>query len=83
MRVLGVARANYKEKDLPQDQHDFEFKFVGLVGFEDPIRPNVTKSVRECYDAGIRVIMITGDYPVTAQQIAKQAGIDRDTWEKP
>jgi len=75
LRVLGVARANYKEKDLPQDQHDFEFQFVGLVGFEDPIRPNVAKSVSECYDAGIRVIMITGDYPVTAQQIAKQAGI--------
>ncbi|MCX6778551.1 MAG: cation-translocating P-type ATPase, partial [Candidatus Micrarchaeota archaeon] len=55
--------------------HDFEFEFVGLIGFLDPVRPSVRESVRECYDAGIRVIMITGDYPGTARNIAHQIGL--------
>jgi Ca2+-transporting ATPase len=53
-------------------QHDFEFEFLGLIGFEDPVRPNVAASVEECYQAGIRVVMITGDYPETAVRVAQQ-----------
>jgi P-type Ca2+ transporter type 2C len=60
---------------LPTQQHDFEFEFVGLVGLEDPVRPNVAPAIAECYGAGIRVVMITGDYPVTAQNIARQIGL--------
>jgi Ca2+-transporting ATPase len=75
LRVLGVARAYFKEAGLPKDQHDFPFEFIGLIGLEDPIRPQVPQAVKECYEAGIRVIMITGDYPVTAQNIAKQIGL--------
>ncbi len=75
LRVLGVARAKFKETDLPDGQHDFEFQFLGLIGLADPVRPGVAKAIQECYDAGIRVIMITGDYPDTAQAIARQAGI--------
>jgi Ca2+-transporting ATPase len=75
LRVLGVARARFKETDLPDGQHDFEFQFLGLIGLADPVRPGVADAIRECYDARIRVIMITGDYPDTAQAIARQAGI--------
>jgi Ca2+-transporting ATPase len=51
------------------------FSFLGLVGFADPVRPNVAGAVKECYSAGIRVVMITGDYPLTAQNIGRQIGL--------
>ncbi|MCJ7444379.1 MAG: HAD-IC family P-type ATPase [Methanotrichaceae archaeon] len=73
LRILGVARA-YFHGDLPVGQHDFEFQFLGLIGLADPIRPDVIEAVEECYQAGIRVVMITGDYPDTARSIAKQIG---------
>jgi Ca2+-transporting ATPase len=60
---------------LPADQHDFLFEFIGLLGLADPIRPEVPKAVKECYTAGIKIIMITGDYPGTAQNIARQIGL--------
>jgi len=75
LRVLGVARANLMSGELPSLQHDFDFEFIGLIGLSDPIRKNVPDAVRECYKAGIRVIMITGDYPVTAINIGKEIGI--------
>jgi P-type Ca2+ transporter type 2C len=75
LRVLGVARANLKSRELPQIQHDFDLEFIGLIGLSDPIRKNVPDAVKECYKAGIRVIMITGDYPVTATNIGKEIGI--------
>ncbi|MDD5112104.1 MAG: cation-translocating P-type ATPase [Candidatus Altiarchaeota archaeon] len=75
LRVIGVARAYFRRTVLPADQHDFNFEFIGLVGFQDPVRLQVAESVKECYEAGIRVIMITGDYPVTAKNIAQQVGI--------
>ncbi|HUV01450.1 MAG TPA: cation-translocating P-type ATPase [Bacteroidales bacterium] len=75
LRVLGVARANLIPGELPTYQHDFDFEFVGLIGLSDPIRKNVPDAVKECYKAGIRVIMITGDYPVTATNIGKDIGI--------
>ena len=76
LRVLAVAKSYFKEKDnLPRIQHDFVFEFIGLIGLEDPIRPTVPDAVRLCYDAGIKVAMITGDYPKTAQNIARQIGL--------
>ncbi len=75
LRVLGVARAVFKKTDLPDWQHDFTFEFVGLLGFVDPVRPAVPSSIKEAHEAGIRVIMITGDYPGTATHIARQIGI--------
>ncbi len=75
LRLLGVARADFKKPTLPDEQHDFEFEFLGLVGFEDPVRPTVPEAIRECYTAGIRVVMITGDYPGTAQNIARRIGL--------
>lgn len=75
LRVLGVAKALFKKSVLPKIQHDYDFEFVGLVGFIDPIRSTIVQSVKECYSAGVRVIMITGDYPGTAQYIARQIGL--------
>jgi Ca2+-transporting ATPase len=75
LRVLGVARARFKETDLPEVQHDFDFQFLGLVGLADPVRAGIADAVTECYEAGIRVVMITGDYPATAQAIAKTIGL--------
>jgi len=75
LRVLGVARASFSLAGLPTQQHDFAFSFIGLIGFADPVRPQVPDAVRECEAAGIRVIMITGDYPQTAANIARQIGL--------
>ncbi len=75
LRVIGVAKAHFRPSGLPKKQHDFVFEYVGLLGLSDPIRPEVPNAVKECYTAGIRVIMITGDYPGTAQNIARQIGL--------
>ncbi len=89
LRVLGVAKASLlgepppflpphpslKPEHLPDEQHDFPFQFLGLVGLSDPVRPTVAAAIQECHTAGIRVVMITGDYPETAQTIARQIGL--------
>ncbi|HNR45297.1 MAG TPA: HAD-IC family P-type ATPase, partial [Methanofastidiosum sp.] len=75
LRVLGVAKSTFSGSKLPEDQHDFDFKFLGLIGLMDPVRDSVPSAVKEAYGAGIRVIMITGDYPNTAQNIARQIGL--------
>jgi Ca2+-transporting ATPase len=75
LRVLAVARAHDQSQELPPGQHDFDFEFLGLLGFEDPVRPDVPASIAECRGAGIRVVMITGDHPHTALSIARQIGL--------
>jgi len=75
LRVLGVARAEVPESSLPEKHHGLALQFVGLLGLEDPLRITVPPAVAECQTAGIRVVMITGDYPATAQSIARQAGL--------
>lgn len=75
LRVLGVARGVFQQQTLPGEQHDFTFEFLGLVGLADPVRPTVPAAVQECYTAGIRVVMITGDHRKTAQSIARQVGL--------
>jgi len=75
LRVLGVARAFFQPLRLPDGQHDFVFEFVGLIGLADSVRPTVPSAIKECYSAGIRVVMITGDYPGTARNIARQIGL--------
>jgi len=78
MRVLAVARATPAGEPLPKTQEGFAFRFLGLVGLADPLRPGVVEAVAECRTAGIRVVMITGDYPATAAAIAHQAGLDAE-----
>jgi Ca2+-transporting ATPase len=75
LRVLGVARATVDEPNWPDSPTDVKFSFLGLIGLADPLRPEVPAAVAECQGAGIRVVMITGDYPATAQAIARQAGL--------
>jgi Ca2+-transporting ATPase len=75
LRVIGIARALFQPAILPSEQHAFEFEFLGLLGLSDPVRPEVASAIKECYGAGIRVMMITGDYPGTAQNIAQQIGL--------
>ncbi|HYQ44448.1 MAG TPA: cation-translocating P-type ATPase [Polyangiaceae bacterium] len=75
LRVLAIARSLVAEGPIPPDPSAMHFDFVGLVGLEDPLRAGVSAAVTECQNAGIRVIMITGDYPSTAQAIAQRAGL--------
>jgi len=79
LRVLAVARGSFTGADWPASEHDFDFEFLGLLGLADPVRAEVPTAVAECLAAGIRVVMITGDYPATARAIAHQAGLaERD-----
>jgi Ca2+-transporting ATPase len=75
LRVLGVARGVWQGTTWPERQQDFVFEFVGLLGFGDPPRPEVPAAVAECRSAGVRVLMLTGDHPVTAQAIAREIGL--------
>ena len=75
LRLIAVSCAVFKKSDLPKEQHDFVFELIGLLCFADPVRSSISSSIAECYRAGIRVCMITGDYPGTAQFIAKKIGL--------
>lgn len=77
-RVIAVASAEHKIHSLPDGQEQFSFTFNGFVGLSDPVRPEVAQAIRECNTAGIRVIMITGDYPLTAASIARQIGLSAE-----
>ena len=77
LRVLAVARAAFdRDADLPPGQHDLDFEYLGLAGLHDPVRPGVAAAVAECRRAGVRVVMITGDYPGTALSVAREIGLD-------
>lgn len=83
LRVLGVAyRLLHREDDIPKAMSEYtpeviekDLVFVGLIVMADPPRPEVAAAVEECRHAGIRIIMITGDYGLTAESIAKRIGI--------
>jgi Ca2+-transporting ATPase len=77
LRVLAVARgALPRDGAPPVDAAELSLSWIGLVGLVDPVRPTVRAAIEECRAAGIRVAMLTGDYPVTAQRIARDIGID-------
>jgi Ca2+-transporting ATPase len=73
LRVLAVAA---RRKATPEDA-DKGMTLVGLVGMIDPPRREAKAAVRECEEAGIRVIMITGDHPVTAKAVAAELGLSK------
>jgi P-type Ca2+ transporter type 2C len=75
LRVLAVAKGRVRSGPLPRTQHDFPLEFVGFVGLADPVRPAVPGAIADCYRAGIRIIMITGDHPNTAVSIGRQIGL--------
>jgi Ca2+-transporting ATPase len=74
LRVLGVAAVTH-EGEWHAQITDYKYQLLGLIGLADPPRETVPAAVKECYHAGIRIIMITGDYPGTALAIAKQIGL--------
>jgi len=82
LRVLGVARGELlvtgtspAESKWPQSQRDLNLELVGIVGFEDPPRPEVPDALRRCHEAGVRVVMMTGDHLATAVAIARKIGL--------
>jgi Ca2+-transporting ATPase len=75
LRVLAVAEA-IDVVDLPDEPEAAGFIFRGLIGFSDPLRSDAADAVREARAAGVKVMMITGDYPATALNIARQAGLE-------
>ena len=75
LRVLGVATCR-TQTAFPDDPMAAPFAFSGLVGFLDPVRPDVPAALKEARDAGLLVLMITGDHPATALAIAQAAGLD-------
>ena len=79
LRVLGVAKAvHINGHPWPENQKAFDFQWLGLIALADPLRKEVPDAVAQCLRAGIRVVMITGDHPHTAQAIARQAGIQSE-----
>jgi Ca2+-transporting ATPase len=79
LRVLGVARAQCAGPPWPADPSAFRLSWRGLVAFADPLRANVPHAIAECRQAGIRVVMITGDYAATARAIGAAAGLPAAT----
>jgi len=84
LRVLGVACGHWQgegagssptPRHWPVSQHDFDFEFLGLVALADPPRPEVPGALQQCREAGVRVMMMTGDHPATARAIAQQVGL--------
>jgi Ca2+-transporting ATPase len=76
LRVLAVARGTAPDAPPPEQAHDLDFTLVGLVGLAQPLRADVPAAIAECHTAGIRVVMITGDYPATALAIGREIGLD-------
>jgi Ca2+-transporting ATPase len=76
-RVLGVTFRYWESPELPTEDSEIEKDavFVGLVSMMDPPRPEVREAVLTARNAGIRPVMITGDHPLTARQIARDLGI--------
>ncbi|TNE58318.1 MAG: cation-translocating P-type ATPase [Bacteroidetes bacterium] len=74
-RILGVARADWSGMDYPEDQDAFPWEFVGMVALYDPPKANIRSVLEQFYQAGIQIKMITGDYPETALNIARQSGL--------
>lgn len=75
LRVLGVAEGTCEIHHLPHKQSELRLRFLGLLGFADPVRPGVTASIDLCNAAGIQVIMVTGDHSQTASAVAQQVGL--------
>lgn len=80
LRVLAIAEAHVQDDaaPLPDDPAGLPLRFTGLIGLHDPIRATVPAAIADCRGAGIRVVMITGDYPLTAASIARRIGLARE-----
>ena len=77
-RVIALAKGKVSNKKSYSDKDLKDLTFIGLVSFIDPVRPETKGSIADCHKAGIKVIMITGDHPLTALSIAKDIDIAKD-----
>jgi calcium-translocating P-type ATPase len=79
LRVMALAHRAVDEASIPRRREDAErdLTFLGLVAMFDPPRPEVAEAVRLCHEAGIRIIVVTGDHGLTATEVARQVGIAR------
>ncbi|MET9295818.1 cation-transporting P-type ATPase [Streptomyces sp. NPDC003077] len=75
LRVLAAAHRAVPQAPRTRDDAESALTFLGLLGMLDPPRPEVTRAVRDCRRAGIRIVMATGDHPLTAEAIARRVGI--------
>lgn len=75
LRVLAVARRPVPDARPRQDTAESELTLLGLVGMLDPPRPEVSDAVAACRRARIRIVMVTGDHPLTAEAVARRVGI--------
>lgn len=75
LRVLAVAKREVPSSQADQDQAEHGLTFLGLLGMMDPPRTEVIAAVKACVHAGIRIYMVTGDYGLTAEAVARQIGI--------
>ncbi len=80
LRVLGVAQREFEEipEEISVDTVESDMVFLGLIGMQDPPRSEARDAVRECFNAGITPVMITGDHKATAVAIARDVGIMTD-----
>jgi Ca2+-transporting ATPase len=83
LRVLAVAQRVFDRRPVEMDpsEHEQELTFIGLVGMIDPARPEVRPAIERARSAGIRTVMVTGDYPETARAIAREIGLLREGGE--
>lgn len=75
MRVLAVASGDIDVESGDRGTDEQALRFRGLIAFSDPVRPGVAAALAECRHAGIRVVMITGDHPLTASSVADELGL--------
>lgn len=78
LRVIACAGRKFKSNEDFKDKDNLKFDdltFYGLIGLQDPPKPGVLESVKRLRSAGIRVVMITGDHPLTAEAISRQIGL--------
>ncbi|HVP23231.1 MAG TPA: cation-transporting P-type ATPase [Conexivisphaerales archaeon] len=75
-RVIAYGFRDARAVPATRDDAERELTFLGLAAFEDPLRPEAREAIRDCERAGIRVIMVTGDYEITAKAVAESVGID-------
>ena len=78
LRLLAMAKASFGGEEWPPIQHDIPFTFLGMIALADPVRAEVPEAIQLAQRAGIKVAMITGDYPATALAVARAAGIDHE-----
>jgi Ca2+-transporting ATPase len=76
MRVLAIAEKEGIDPDDQGDEVESGLTLLGLIGLADPPRPEAAQAIAACQNAGVRVIMITGDHPLTASTVAKQVGLN-------